>query len=71
MKRPYRVRFSSLLDIDKITPPNHMARKSTSFSSLLDIDKITPAPALTSSTRSFSSLLDIDKITHVVEILLR
>ena len=59
-----RVRFSSLLDIDKITPEDQSAMGDYGFSSLLDIDKITLIAAAMYSVLCFSSLLDIDKITQ-------
>ena len=56
-------RFSTLLDIDKLTLKNNPYIKTISFSTLLDIDKLTPMICWHSAISCFSTLLDIDKLT--------
>ena len=55
--------FSTLLDIDKLTPQGTSADDEVCFSTLLDIDKLTPYRVKNRGRRSFSTLLDIDKLT--------
>ena len=57
-------RFSTLLDIDKLTLCFVLQQSHCSFSTLLDIDKLTLYPPAADYTTSFSTLLDIDKLTR-------
>ena len=61
--------FSTLLDIDKLTPRVMLACMVSSFSTLLDIDKLTRIAAGTECCAGFSTLLDIDKLTLCVVML--
>ena len=56
-------RFSTLLDIDKLTPAFRRFNLHISFSTLLDIDKLTHKLELPKVLHGFSTLLDIDKLT--------
>ena len=55
--------FSTLLDIDKLTPVRVLGEVTVSFSTLLDIDKLTPGVLPEGCPVCFSTLLDIDKLT--------
>ena len=52
--------FSTLLDIDKLTPLLRYNDNRLSFSTLLDIDKLTHDSKTCEMLCSFSTLLDID-----------
>ena len=55
--------FSTLLDIDKLTPIASAISIRLCFSTLLDIDKLTQAATTGLQGIGFSTLLDIDKLT--------
>ena len=55
--------FSTLLDIDKLTPKELNDFSYMGFSTLLDIDKLTQLSMYATLIARFSTLLDIDKLT--------
>ena len=56
------LRFSSLMDIDKLIPIAFWMMLGIGFSSLMDIDKLILFPRCMFLLLGFSSLMDIDKL---------